>query len=57
MENGSILDRKRSGRPTIDEEIADAVHAAFHCSLRKSIFVASNKLAIPQSTVHTVLHK
>ena len=57
METGSILDRKRSGRPSIDEETVDAVRVAFHRSPRKSIRVASNKLAIPRSTVHKVLHK
>ena len=51
METGSILDRKRSGRPSIDKETVDAVRVAFHCSPRKSIRVASNKLAIPRSTV------
>ena len=54
METESILDRKRSGRPSIDEETVDAVRVVFHCSLRKSIRVASNELAIPQSKV---LHK
>ena len=29
METGSILDRKRSGRPSIDEETVDAVRVAF----------------------------
>ena len=57
METGSILDRKRSGRPSIDEETVDAVRVAFHCSLKKSIRAASNELAIPQSTVYKVLHK
>ena len=57
MKIGSILDRKRSGRPSVDEEIVDAVRVAFHRSPRKSIRVASNELAIPQSTVHKVLHK
>ena len=57
MKTGSILDRKRSGRPSIDEETVDAVRVAFHRSPRKSIRVASNELAIPRSTVHKVLHK
>ena len=57
MKTGSILDRKRSGRPSIDEETVDAVRVAFHCSQRKSTRVASNKLAIPRSTVHKALHK
>ena len=56
MEIG-ILDRKRSGKPSIDEETVDAVCAAFHRSPRKSIRVASNELAIPRSTVHKVVHK
>ena len=57
METGSILDRKRSGRPSIDEETVDAVRIAFHCNPRKSICVASNEFAIPSSTVHKVLYK
>ena len=51
METGSILDRRRSGRPSIDEETVDAVRVAFHRSSRKSIRVALNELAIPRSTV------
>ena len=54
---GAILDSKRSGRPSINEETIDAVLIAFHHSPRKSIRVASNELAIPQSTVHKVLDK
>ena len=57
METGSILDRKRSVRPSIDEETVDAVRVAFHHSPRKSIRVASNKLAVSRSIVHKVLHK
>ena len=57
METGSILDRKKSGRPSIDEETVDAVHVAFHRNPKKSIRVASNELAIPRSTVHKVVHK
>ena len=57
METGSILDRKKSGRPSIDEETVNAMCVAFHRSPRKSILVASNELAIPRSTVHKVLHK
>ena len=56
METDSIFDRKRWGRPSIDEE-TDAMRVAFHRSPRKSIRVASNEVAIPQSTVHKVLHK
>ena len=54
MKIGSVLDRKRLGRPSIDEETVDAVHAAFHRSPRKSVRVASNELSIPRSTVHKV---
>ena len=46
MKAGSILDCKKSGRPSIDEETADAVRVVFHSSARKSIRVASNELAI-----------
>ena len=52
-ENGSILDRKRSGRPSIDKEVVDAVRVTFHRRPRKSIRAASNELAIPRSTVHS----
>ena len=57
METSSILDSKRSGRPSIDKETVDAVRVAFHRSPRKSIHVASYELAIPRSTAHKVLHK
>ena len=57
METSSILDHKRSGTPTIEEETVDAVCVAFHHIPRKSIHVASNELAIPQSTVHLKQHK
>ena len=57
METGSILDCKKPARPSIDEETIDAVRVAFHRNPRKSIRVALNELAIPQSTVHQVLHK
>ena len=40
MKTGSILDRKRSGRPSIDKETVDAVRVAFHRNSRKSIRVA-----------------
>ena len=40
METGSILDRKRLGRPSIDEETVDAVRVAFHRSPRNSIRVS-----------------
>ena len=35
METGNILDRKRSGWPSIDEKTVDAVRLAFHRSPRK----------------------
>ena len=57
IETGSSLYRKRSGRPSIDEETVDIVRVAFHRSQRKSICVASTELAISRSTVHKVLHK
>ena len=57
MEIGSILDRKRSSRPNIDEETVDAVRVVFHRSPRKSIRVASNELAIPRSTVRLMQHE
>ena len=57
MKTGSILDCKRSGMPSIDEEIVDAMRVAFHRSPRKSIRIAKKKLASSRSTVHKVLRK
>ena len=57
METGSILDRKRSGRPSIDVETVDVVRVAFHRSPRKSIRVASNEVSNPRRTFHKFLHK
>jgi len=37
METGSISDRKRSDRSSINEETVDDVRVAFHHSSRKSI--------------------
>ena len=48
--------KDRVGQALI-KRFVDAVRVAFHCSPRKSIRGASNKLAIPRSTVHKVLHK
>ena len=53
----SILDRKRSGWPSIDEGTVDAVRVAFHRSPKKLIRITSNELAIPRCTVCKVLHK
>ena len=41
METGSILDHKRSGKTSIDEDTVDAVRVALHRSPWKSIRVAS----------------
>ena len=49
METGSILDSKKSGRPSIDEETVGAMRVAFHCSPRKSIwghFIAAKEKCI-----------
>ena len=45
MKAGSIFDRKRWGKPSIDEETVDAVRVALHPTPRKSIRVVSNELA------------
>ena len=41
MKTRSILDRKRSGRPSINKENVDAVRLAFLRSIGKSIFINS----------------
>ena len=43
--------------PSIDKKTVDVVRVAFHRSPRKSVRVASYKLAILRSTTHRVLHK
>ena len=42
METGSILDCKRSGMPSIVEEIVDAVRVAFHRSPYSNIMLVKN---------------
>jgi len=57
MQTGSILDRQRLGRLSIDKETIDAMCVAFFCSPSKSNLAAANKLAISRSTFYKVLHK
>ena len=56
MKTGSVLNRKRSARPSTDEETFEAVRVAFHRSPTKSVCVASNEPATPRSTVLKVFY-
>src|SRR5688572_14428605 len=49
---GSILDRKRSGRPTTEENVIKVVQNAFQRSPCKSLRQASMELQIPRATIH-----
>ena len=57
MKTGSVLQRKRAGRPQISIEETESVLVAYTKSPRKSIRGASMQLQIPGSTIHTVLYR
>jgi len=53
MQTCSVLDRKRSGRPSIDEETVDAMRVAFHRSTRKSIVLHQMNLLFFEAHSHS----
>ena len=57
VETGSVGDLNRSGRPSVRDEIVDAVREAFQRSSGKSTLRTSNELRVPQSIVVKILHK
>ena len=54
-ETGSVHDRKRSGRPTIDEDTLFLVSAAYVHSPKKSLRKGAKELAVPKSSIHRIL--
>lgn len=52
---GSILDKPRSGRPSVSIEMKEIVMAKIHASPKKSIRRTSMELGIPKSTVGQIL--
>ena len=57
METGSVLQRKRAGRPQISKKEIESVRVAYIGSPRKSIHEASTQLQIPRSTIQKALHR
>ena len=56
MEQGSVLDAVRNGRPRISGENIEHVRQAFSHSM-KFICIAARELQLPPATVHKVLCK
>ena len=57
METGSVLQRKKAGRPQISEEKSECMRMAYTRSPRKSIRRASTQLQIPRFTIHNVFYR
>jgi hypothetical protein len=57
VETGSVGDLSRNGRPSVSDDIVDAVREAFQRSPDKSRRRVSNELRVPQRTVVKTLHK
>ena len=57
VENVSVGELNRSGRPSVCVETVDAVREAFQRTSGKSTYLASNELRVPKSKVVKILHK
>ena len=57
VENGTVADGNRSGRPKTQEGTINRIRLEFESSPRTSIRTASRILEVPYTTVHRVLHK
>lgn len=55
--NGSVKDEKRSGRPSVPEEIIERVRQSFEENEKLSLRDASSLLNLKMSTVYTVVRK
>lgn len=56
-ESGSVHDRKRSGRPSFNEEDVAAVQGALINSPTKSLRKVSQQIDIPYASVHKITRK
>jgi transposase len=54
-ETGRLLDKKRSGRPSVSDESVEAIRTNFLRSPRKSVRKCARELGLPKTTVHRVL--
>lgn len=54
-ETGSVLDKQRSGRPSVDEDTKTVILAKVVASPKKSLRRTSTELGIPKSTIHKML--
>ena len=51
-ETGSLLDRKRSGRPSISDASVDAIHKSFLRSPMNSVRTCARRLGLKKTSVH-----
>jgi hypothetical protein len=56
-ETVSLLDKKRSGRPSVSDESVEAIRTNFLRCPRKSVRKCARELELPETTVHRVLKK
>jgi transposase len=56
-ETGSLLDKKRSRRPSVSDESVEAIWTSFLRSPRKLVRKCARKLGLLKTTVHRVLKK
>lgn len=56
-ETGSLLDQKRSGRPSVSDESVDAIRDTYLRSPKKSVRACARELQLKKTTVHKVLKK
>jgi hypothetical protein len=56
-ETGSLLDKKHSGRPSVSDNMVEAIRTNFFHSPRKSVHKCARELGLPKTTVHRVLKK
>ncbi len=57
LDNGTVADLPRSGRPQISPQILTRIEEAFHCNPRLSLRVAERELQVLRSTICDVLKK
>ncbi|PSN33198.1 hypothetical protein C0J52_27321, partial [Blattella germanica] len=51
-ETGSLLDQKRSGRPSVSDESVDAIRDTYLRSPKKSVRACARELQLKKTTVH-----
>lgn len=56
-ETGSLLDAKRSGRPSLGNEFVEAIKESYLQNPTKSVRTCAQQLGLKKTTVHKVLKK